>query len=126
MFGLIGLFIGPVFNMFKARAKDKRKIKVELTKARIAQIRATAKLAGDADLAAIQAQRYSIKDEILMVIIFAPFVGSFIPGLQPYVIEGFQAIKDTPTWYQSVVVGICISVFGLRFMWSKLPFGGKK
>ena len=128
MLSILSIFVGPIFGMFKGWVDTRREIKVEVTKAKIARIQAAANMAGDADLAAIQAQRFSIKDEILMIIIMGPFVGVFIPFLQPYILNGFDILKTTPVWYQGIVIGICVSVFGLRFMINRIipTRGGSK
>jgi len=66
----------------------------------------------------------SWKDELLMLIFIAPFVGCFIPSAQPYVERGFKFLdQNTPTWYVVILLGIVAATFGLR--WLIAPIVGK-
>lgn len=48
------------------------------------------------------------KDEWFTIILSIPMIMCFIPGLAVYVQAGFDALRETPMWYQSAV-GIAIS-----------------
>ena len=118
--------IGSAIKEYFTR-KQQHRIAIEEAKvnAEIALIEQKTRMIADADVASIEAQRYSIKDEIVLILILAPYVAAFIPGLQPYIKEGFSIISALPVWYQVSVIGIIISVMGLRFMLGRF-FGGKE
>ena len=124
MLSLITSVVSGVTGWFTRGQKHKIAIEEATVKARIKMIEKEAEATTNADLEAIKAQRYSLKDEWLMAIGIAPFVGCFIPGLQPYVSDGFKILSTTPEWYQVLVIGMYVSVFGLRFMMKRF-FGGK-
>lgn len=115
MLPLLGL-LAPLVSIGRDWLEGRTKIKAAKVDAKIKRIQVAAQISSNADMASIEAQRYSLKDEILMLILLAPFVGSFIPKLQPYVQNGFEILATTPYWYQGVIVGMFVSVFGLRFM----------
>lgn len=54
----------------------------------------------------------SWKDEFWTVVIAAPVIFIFFPGLQPYVIEGFEALKDLPGWYRTALGTAIGAAFG--------------
>lgn len=56
----------------------------------------------------------SWKDEYWTIILSIPLVMSFFPGLQPYVISGFEALAKTPEWYMWAVGSAIGASFGLR------------
>ena len=68
MIPLLGL-LGPLIGIGKDWMENRNKIKTAKVDAKIERIKASAKVAANADMAAIQAQRYSVKDEILMIIL---------------------------------------------------------
>ena len=49
--------------------------------------------------AAIEASRDSWKDEAWTLCFIAIVLGSFIPGLQPYMEQGFKNLEAAPSWY---------------------------
>ena len=56
-----------------------------------------------------------IKDEILMVVILAPMVMCFIPGMAPYVREGFEAMKESlPKYWEYAFYCLIATSFGIR------------
>lgn len=67
------------------------------------------------DITAQRQMQYTWKDEYLVIIFTLPLILAFIPELQPYVKEGFNAIKETPEWYRYSVMGIVMATFGLRW-----------
>ena len=60
------------------------------------------------------------KDELVLIILSLGMVGSFVPGLQPYVIAGFDALAQTPDWYRWLIVMIYAATFGIRVWRRKL------
>lgn len=58
------------------------------------------------------------KDEWVLVVLSIPMIGAFIPGVQPYITEGFASLETTPLWYRVTVGSIYLATFGLR-MWRR-------
>ena len=52
----------------------------------------------------------SWKDEFALVVLLAPAILVFIPGMREYVKDGFEILATLPDWYQYLVVysHICI------------------
>lgn len=78
-----------------------------------------AEIESNYDLEALRQQQFSWKDEFWTLVLAAPFIGAFVPGLQDYVMKGFEYIDNMPYWYQASIVGIIAATFGLRWYFSK-------
>lgn len=66
------------------------------------------------------------KDEWFVVVLSIPLIMCFIPGLEGYVMQGFNVLEGTPEWYQWMV-GIAVSAsFGYRKLadWATRKNGG--
>ena len=61
----------------------------------------------------------SWKDEYWTIVLSIPAVMSFIPGLSPYVVEGFAALNGTPDWYQGLLMVAIGAAFGVQ-VWKKV------
>jgi hypothetical protein len=56
----------------------------------------------------------SWKDEWFTIILSIPLVGAFIPGMDVYILEGFEVLAKCPDWYKGAV-GVAIgAAFGMR------------
>ncbi len=62
----------------------------------------------------------SLKDEWFALLFSVPLVGAFIPSMAPYIAKGFEVLDKTPEWYRWLLVGIVVSVYGLRWMFGKI------
>lgn len=100
-------------------AKIVAQTKVKQAEANLAMAQEGQRIDGDLDKAAISDMRSSLKDEYLMLILTAPFVGSFIPTVQDHVAKGWEYIANAPEWYMYSFIGMMIATFGLRglFKW---------
>lgn len=106
-----------------AEAKIKAEVAVIESKARIEEARATAymKLAESAqdheqtwERIAVEQAASSWKDEWWTILLSLPIIGAFIPGVQPYILEGFANLELVPEWYL-MSVGIAVAfAFGFR------------
>jgi len=129
--GLIGTAISAVSEIGKSwmeRKKIKSQGKIEIEKARVEGTikRLQTSIEGNVayDLEAAKGMRFSWKDEWFTILLSAPFIACFIPGLQPYVKQGFEILQmDTPEWYQWAFLGAIIASFGLK-EWFKNLLGG--
>jgi hypothetical protein len=52
-------------------------------------------------------------DEFLIIIWSAPFILSFIPGLQGYAALGFEHLEKLPEWYVGGFITVTFAVFGV-------------
>jgi len=69
----------------------------------------------DYDLQVLKNRRESIMDEIIITVFLGLFIAHFIPQLQPYMANGWQAMgyKGAPWYFEFVIVGIAVSTLGL-------------
>lgn len=68
----------------------------------------------DLDYLAMKNQEKSYKDEYLLFLFSAPLWMSFIEPLQPIVQKGFEVLNTLPDWYMFLLVGMTISIMGIR------------
>ena len=93
--------LGGVIGYFTKRSEQKGRIKEAKVNASIARLNNTSDQSG-------------WKDEFLVILWSSPAIMAFIPGLQPYIVEGFRILQeDTPEWYVMGWLGITGAVFGL-------------
>ena len=67
-----------------------------------------------ADKSIIDQMNLTWKDEYLTLVFTLPAILVFIPGMADYVKEGFLALKETPQWYQILLILVAASGLGLR------------
>lgn len=102
--------LGMASDWFAARrARSQARLEADI---QIERSRAQA----DVDWDTIQAQNSgtSWKDEWWTLVLSAPLIAIFIPGLQPYVMDGFASLQDVPEWYLAVVALAVSAAFGYR------------
>ncbi len=56
----------------------------------------------------------SWKDEYWTIVLSVPMIMCFFPDMQPYVVNGFKALDETPDWYQYLTMAAVSAAFGLR------------
>lgn len=61
-----------------------------------------------------QIKNSGFKDEIVLFLLSIPLVMSFIPEMQPYVVDGFAALSQTPEWYQWLILAVFTAIYGIR------------
>lgn len=122
----VKLLVAPLNTWLKGRAKlseikQEGKIRVIEAKVRGQELRAQREAEAEAnyDLEAMRQMQFSWKDEYLLFILSLPFIGSFIPKVQDYVITGWGYISQAPPWYQWSWLGVIAATFGLRWLFSK-------
>ena len=115
------MLLGPVVDLVKTVAGgflDSAKAKRALKSARLETELAIEKARSTADIdwdkqAMINAGG-SWKDEYLLILFSPPLIMAFIPGLAPYVAEGFEVLSMTPDWYKSAIALMVAASFGMR------------
>ena len=73
----------------------------------------------DLDRLAMEQMSTSWKDEFILVIFLAPMVMAFIPGMDGYALAGFNVIAQMPQWYQYIILGMVVVIYGLRGLLEK-------
>lgn len=61
-----------------------------------------------------QIKNSGFKDEFVLFLLSIPLVMSFIPEMQPYVVDGFAALSQTPEWYQWLILAVFTAIYGIR------------
>lgn len=118
----LGLLTGvpeAIGNYFNERQKLKsaeklRRLEFEdaLHKRRIELI--SQGLAADANWETEQIRNSGWKDEWVLLLLSIPLIGVFIPGMVGYILAGFQALQETPQWYQWLILLVFTAVYGIR------------
>jgi len=111
----------PIIAHYNEKMKLKHAIKEAKLQARIDLIKAktAAKAAQQAhyqswEMAFLQMQNNSYKDEIVLATFLWPFWGVFIPGVQDYVLLGFDYLTKVPYWWTGIAVTISLAIYGIR------------
>ncbi|MEL4471101.1 hypothetical protein AYI83_15830 [Shewanella algae] len=79
----------------------------------------------DYDLAVMQNRRFTLMDELIIIVFLGMFISHFVPNLQPYMHGGWVAMgyQGAPWWFEFVIVGIVVSTLGLmrlfRAFWGR-------
>ena len=123
---IIGDIITGISNGFKSWNDGRVKIKEAKINAEVARWEAQGELAkmvqtqeGSWDMEALRQSQYSWKDEWFTILLSLPFIGSFVPQLQGYVLEGFNILNKTPEWYRWSFLGAVCASFGLRWWFTR-------
>lgn len=125
--------LDPILNLFGQasggyitykQTKLEGKIRVEeaRTEAEVYRQKRTADAEVEYDVEAQRQMQYSWKDEYFLFIMSIPFLGSFIPYVQDYMLRGWEYLAKAPRWYQFCFIGMLVSTYGLR--WYVKAFGG--
>ena len=118
---MIQALIGPIATL----ASSWMESKVEQTKAKGAVAKAKAEAEAQVMVTAAtheagwekimaQASDNSWKDEAWTILFIVIIAMCFIPFTQPYVERGFDALSNTPGWFQYAVYASIAASFGLR------------
>lgn len=54
------------------------------------------------------------KDEVVLAVLVAPYIGSFIPGVQDYILTGFEYLDKMPYWAVGLTVTVFLAIYGIR------------
>lgn len=115
--GLFGLGKSIVGNFLERRTKkQEHKTKMSQLKFGLKEKQLTTQLKADVDIDKINTENMSTswKDEFVLIMFSVPVIMCFIPTMDVYVKAGFEALKDTPIWYQVIFVVMCLTIYGHR------------
>ena len=120
---LTGQTVEAVLNYKQEKARLKGEIELEKLRGKAEYERAKSQRASESEGRDHEWELESIrnsgwKDEWVLVVLSIPMIGAFIPGIQPYITEGFASLETTPLWYRVTVGSIYLATFGLR-MWRR-------
>lgn len=120
---LTGQTVGAVVEHLNLKRKLKADIELEKLRGKAEYERAKSTRASESEGRDHEWELESIrnsgwKDEWVLVVLSIPMIGAFIPGVQPYIVQGFVALESTPLWYRVTVGSIYLATFGLR-MWRR-------
>lgn len=107
---MIGTLIAAAIGLGKTWLTGKQQVasaKIE---------RETKALTNEANWDTVQAEasKGSWKDEWLTLLVSIPLVMAFIPGMDVYVLKGFEVLAQMPDWYQWTVGLVFAASFGVK------------
>jgi len=116
---ILTTLLKPVVEYFDRRRHRKHEEFVMEMELKKAKAKAAAERVNTGQIADINWELHSIRnsgwrDEYLTLLTSVALILVFIPHTQPYVIEGFMALENTPMWFQVVVLMVYSSAFGIR------------
>lgn len=123
---ILSLVSEPVKSFMKTRtikAENKANIEQAKVNAQIRGIERTAESEINYDIEALRQQQYSWKDEFALLVITLPFIGSFLPWTQEFVMLGWDYVSRAPEWYSYTFIGAISASLGIR--WATKMFGKK-
>ena len=118
---MIQALIGPIANLAgtwfqnkveKTKAEGQAKVAEARARATVAEKVATGEVAWEGKMA--DATVDSWKDEFALVVLLAPAILDFIPGMREYVKEGFEVLATLPDWYQYLIYIAISAYFGIK------------
>ena len=104
---MLTALIGPIATLAgtwfenkveKTKAEGQAKVAEARARATVAEKVAAGEVAWEGKMA--DATVDSWKDEFALVVLLAPAILVFIPGMRDYVKEGFEILATLPDWYQ--------------------------
>lgn len=122
---LLGSFSETVATAYIEKKRLKQEVVLEQLRGKRAweaakTARAEASEGRDATWESESIRNSGWKDELVIIVLTIPLVGVFVPGLSPFILEGFQVLESTPDWYRWMVVMIYAATFGIRVWRRKL------
>jgi hypothetical protein len=118
---VIQALIGPIANLAgtwfqnkveKTKAEGMAKVAEAKARATVAEKVAAGEVEWEGKMA--QASDNSWKDEFALVVLLAPAILVFIPGMTEYVRNGFEILNTLPEWYQYLLFIAISASFGIK------------
>jgi hypothetical protein len=118
---MIQALIGPIANLAgswfenkiaKTKAEGQAKVAEAKARATVAEKVAAGEVEWEGKMA--DATNESWKDEFALVVLLAPAILVFIPGMREYVKQGFEVLETLPDWYQYLLYIAISASFGIK------------
>ena len=118
---MIQALIGPIANLAgswfenkiaKTKAEGQAKVAEAKARATVAEKVAAGEVEWEGKMA--DATNDSWKDEFALVVLLAPAILVFIPGMREYVKQGFVGLETLPDWYQYLLYIAISASFGIK------------
>ncbi len=106
MIQLLGI-VGNLASTYLEGKVDKQKAKSEV-------IKSAAQHDSKWELIMAESTKSSWKDEIITVVVLAPCVLTFIPGMEDVVKTGFDRLNELPDWYQNILYVTILAGLGIK------------
>jgi hypothetical protein len=106
MIQLLGI-VGNLASTYLEGKVDKQKAKSEV-------IKSAAQHDSKWELIMAESTKSSWKDEIITVVVLAPCVLTFIPGMEDVVKAGFERLNELPDWYQNILYVTILAGLGIK------------
>lgn len=88
--------------------------KVEKERAKSEIMKTAAQHDSKWELIMAESTKGSWKDEIITIVVLAPCVLTFIPGMEDVVRQGFDRLNELPDWYQNILYVTILAGLGLK------------
>ena len=118
---MFNLLIGPLSNLVGNAVKGfvetkKAKADLALTEIKAQKSLKEAQIAGKIswEASAVDQMKGSWKDEVALVVLLAPAILVFIPGMTDHIRSGFEALHSLPTYYQHLLYIAISASFGIK------------
>jgi len=128
-----GLLLKPLFGVASDAVKGIIQTKKAKAKQKITEINAITKLreqqiSGEVswEASAVDQMKGSWKDELILIVLLAPAVLVFVPGMTEHVERGFIALQKLPDYYKHLLYIACSASFGIKGAGSAIKFFNKK
>lgn len=116
--GIFDIGKGIIDNKKEKQSKQ-QELDIKKMEAQAALDIANQKATTDYDIEALKQSQTSWKDEYLTILMSLPFIASFLPVIQDYVVSGWKYLALAPTWYQMSFIGVIAATFGLRWLFNR-------
>jgi hypothetical protein len=122
---LMGKVAPKVADYYMKKQELKQEVELEILRGKAEYERAKTQRASESEGRDHEWEIESIrnsgwKDELVIIVLSLGMVGVFIPQLQPYILDGFKALAETPEWYRWMIMVIYAATFGIRIWRRKL------
>ena len=118
---MIQALIGPIANLAGSWFENKIAKTTAEGQAKVAEAKARATVAEKVAAGEVEwqgkmadATNDSWKDEFALVVLLAPAILVFIPGMREYVKQGFVVLETLPDWYQYLLYIAISASFGIK------------
>ena len=128
-----GLLLKPLLGVAGDAIKGVVATKKATAHAKLTEIKAVSALkeqqiAGKVswEASAVDQMKGSWKDELILIVLLAPAILVFVPGMVEHMERGFLALQQLPNYYKHLLYIACSASFGIKGVGSAVKFFNKK